>query len=63
MIRQTPPNYQDRVLVCCDCGQRFTFTAGEQRFYASKGLSDRLRCAPCCDQRRLSIKPKGAHNG
>ncbi len=28
--------FEDKVLVCKDCGQEFTFTAGEQEFYAEK---------------------------
>ena len=31
--------YQDEKLVCEDCGAEFVFTAGEQEFYAEKGLS------------------------
>lgn len=30
--------YQDEKLVCEDCGAEFIFTAGEQEFYAEKGL-------------------------
>ena len=28
--------YQDKTLVCKDCGAEFVFTAGEQEFYAEK---------------------------
>lgn len=31
--------YQDKTLVCKDCGNEFVWTAGEQEFYAQKGLS------------------------
>ena len=31
-------SFQDKSLQCADCGQEFTFTAGEQEFYASRGL-------------------------
>ena len=30
--------FQDRTLVCKDCGKEFTFTAGEQEFYKEKGF-------------------------
>ncbi len=30
--------FQDKTLVCRDCGREFTFTAGEQEFYLSRGL-------------------------
>ena len=37
----------DTTLTCRDCGQAFTFTSGEQEFYASRGLSEPGRCANC----------------
>lgn len=42
----------DQQLVCVDCNAPFTFTEGEQEFYASKGLSAPSRCKPCRDQRK-----------
>ncbi|HZR40999.1 MAG TPA: zinc-ribbon domain containing protein [Ktedonobacteraceae bacterium] len=47
--------YRDRILVCRDCGNDFTFTAGEQEFYASKGLTNTPgRCPDCRAARRQS---------
>src|SRR5215216_1009087 len=37
----------DTTLTCRDCGQAFTFTSGEQEFYASRGFSEPTRCADC----------------
>ena len=38
----------DQTLYCRDCGQKFTFTVGEQEFYASRGLTNApTRCAEC----------------
>src|SRR5687767_608508 len=37
----------DTTLTCRDCGQAFTFTAGEQDFYASRGFSEPSRCPDC----------------
>src|SRR5437773_6434917 len=37
----------DTTLTCRDCGQAFTFTSGEQDFYASRGFSDPSRCPDC----------------
>jgi len=31
--------YQDRTLVCRDCGRTFSWSAGEQAFFASKGFT------------------------
>jgi len=40
--------YKDKQLVCVECGQEFTFTAGEQLFFADRGLSNEpKRCRTC----------------
>lgn len=40
--------FQDKTLVCKDCGKEFTFTASEQEFYASKGFQNEpARCPDC----------------
>ena len=45
--------YQDRTLICRDCGREFTFTAGEQAFFAGKGFTnDPTRCPDCRAARR-----------
>jgi len=33
-------SFSDKTLTCKDCGQEFTWTAGEQEFYASRGLQN-----------------------
>jgi len=33
-------NFTDQTLVCKDCGKQFTWTAGEQQFYAEKGFNN-----------------------
>ena len=44
-----------KVLVCRDCGSEFTFTAGEQAFYASRGLQhEPSRCPSCRTARKTS---------
>jgi len=45
--------YEDKTLVCKECGQDFTFTAGEQEFYAEKGfVNEPQRCKGCRDTRK-----------
>lgn len=45
--------YQDKTLVCKECGKEFVFTAGEQEFYASKGfVNEPQRCKACRDARK-----------
>ena len=47
--------YQDKTLVCKDCDQEFTFSAGEQEFYAEKGFQNEpVRCKECRDARKSS---------
>lgn len=43
----------DKTLVCRDCGREFTFSSGEQEFYASRGLvNEPKRCPECRATRR-----------
>ena len=45
--------FADKPLRCRDCGIDFFFTAGEQEFYATKGLlNDPQRCPACRANRR-----------
>jgi hypothetical protein len=45
--------YADKTLTCRDCGQPFTFTTGEQEFFASRGFTNEpSRCPDCRSQRR-----------
>lgn len=48
----------DRTLTCRDCGNEFTFTAGEQDFYTSRGFSEPQRC-PSCRQARKDQRNSG----
>ena len=40
--------YEDRTLACRDCGDSFIFSAGEQRFFAEKGLTNTPQRCPSC---------------
>ncbi len=45
--------FEDKTLVCKDCGKEFVWTAGEQEFYASRGFENQpQRCKPCRDARK-----------
>lgn len=49
--------YEDKTLVCKDCGQEFVFTAGEQEFYAEKGFQNEpTRCKDCRSQRKAALR-------
>ena len=32
--------YEDKTLVCKECGNEFVFSAGEQEFYAERGFQN-----------------------
>ena len=45
--------FEDKTLICKDCGKEFVFTAGEQEFYAEKGLKNEPgRCRDCRQAKR-----------
>ncbi|NLK86737.1 MAG: zinc-binding protein [Clostridiaceae bacterium] len=45
--------FEDKTLVCKDCGQEFVFTAGEQEFYAARGFQNEPgRCKECRSARK-----------
>ena len=46
--------YEDETLICEDCGKEFVFTAGEQEFFAEKGLTNKPKRCPEC--RKLKNK-------
>jgi CxxC-x17-CxxC domain-containing protein len=52
----------DTTLTCRDCGKAFTFTSGEQDFYASRGFSEPTRC-PDCRAARKAQRDSGSHSG
>ncbi|MCR5040941.1 MAG: zinc-ribbon domain containing protein [Clostridia bacterium] len=49
--------YEDKTLICKDCGKEFIFTAGEQEFYAEKGFENEpQRCRDCRTKRKQSAR-------
>ena len=45
--------FQDKTLICKECGAEFVFTVGEQEFYAEKGLmNEPTRCKNCRDAKK-----------
>ncbi len=48
-------SFTDKILKCRDCGNDFTFTAGEQDFYQTRGLlHEPRRCPDCRTNRRTT---------
>lgn len=56
--------YEDKTLVCKDCGNEFVFTAGEQEFYAEKGfVNEPQRCKDCRNARKTASRgPREMHD-
>lgn len=54
--------FQDKTIVCKDCGQEFTFTARDQEFFAEKGFDNEpQRCRSCRDARKGNVR--GGNSG
>lgn len=52
-------NYEDKKIVCKDCGKEFVFTAGEQEFFAQKGLNNApVRCKECRAAKKANFEKK-----
>ena len=51
-------NFQDREIVCSDCGQTFVFTAEEQEFYSQKGFEEPKRCKACRNAKKMQNRKK-----
>lgn len=56
------PEHKGQTIKCCDCGERFLFTTGEQRFFASHQLHTPKRCK-ACRQINKRITERGFWNG
>lgn len=55
---------EDKTLTCRDCGSSFTFTSGEQEFYAERGFQNEpSRCSECRNTRRASGPREGRGGG
>ena len=57
MTYQPSPTFRDQILICRDCGESFTWTSGEQKFYYAKGLSQPTHCPACRERRKRTLPP------
>jgi DnaJ-class molecular chaperone len=44
--------FKDKEIECLQCGNSFTWTAGEQKFYEEKGLDNQPKTCPTCRDNR-----------
>jgi CxxC-x17-CxxC domain-containing protein len=52
--------YRDETLNCVDCNTPFTFTTGEQEFFATKGFTNKPNRCPDC---RIARKAQRGESG
>ena len=57
--RRTAAVYEDRTLICRDCGDSFIFSGGEQRFFAEKGLQNIPQRCPSCRANAKRVRMGG----
>ena len=56
-------NFEDKALQCSDCGIEFTFSAGEQESFQSRGYTNEpKRCLPCRQSRKAERGNSGYGN-
>ena len=56
-------SFADKTLTCRDCGTEFAWTAGEQEFYASRGLQNPPGRCPTCRAERRAQRDTGGYGG
>ncbi len=56
-------SFEDKTIQCSDCGTSFTFTAGEQDFFQSKGYTNSPKRCPSCRQSRKSDRNSSSSYG
>ncbi|MCL5410892.1 MAG: zinc-ribbon domain-containing protein [Patescibacteria group bacterium] len=59
MTKIKESDLEDRTLICKDCGKKFIWTAGEQKFFLDKGLKNiPKRCKICTAQYKTQLREK-----
>jgi hypothetical protein len=55
--------FQDKTIQCSDCGSTFTFSAGEQEFFQSKGFTNEpKRCSSCRRANKARRSDSGSYS-
>lgn len=49
-------DFEDKVIVCEDCGKEFKFPASEQAFYKEKDITITKRCRACRDKHKQKME-------
>ena len=56
-------SFQDKSIQCSDCGTTFSFSAGEQEFFQSKGFTNEPKRCLSCRQTRKSQRGDNSNYG
>ena len=51
--------YSDLQIECVECREKFTWEAGEQKFYADRGHTSPKRCKKCREARKARNSQQG----
>ena len=54
--------FQDKSMVCGECGESFTFSADDQKYHLEKGYTEPKRC-PNCRRARRAQRNRGGGLG
>jgi hypothetical protein len=49
-------SFSDKSIKCSDCSATFTFSSGEQEFFASKGFTNEPRRCPECRKAKKATR-------
>jgi Zn finger protein HypA/HybF involved in hydrogenase expression len=55
--------FQEKSIKCSDCGTTFSFGAGEQEFFQSKGFTNEPKRCPSCRQTRKTQRGNNSSYG
>lgn len=51
-VKIEPRKRKNKMMDCCECGERFLFTGGEQHYYEKHNLKEPKRCSKCRNARK-----------
>ena len=56
-------SFSDKSIQCSDCRTSFTFSAGEQEFFHTKGFTNEPKRCPTCRQANKARRSDSGSNG
>jgi hypothetical protein len=55
-------SFQDKSILCSDCGATFVFSAEEQEFFQSKGFTNEPKRCPSCRRAKKAERSSGGNH-